>query len=91
MKHSLFPRLDPYGQNPMNKTIESKIVEALQKKALELRPIIEDRPSFVKDNIYVYEIALLQTALRKALNDNTDAILEEIYRLTSEAWTAANL
>ena len=81
--------LDPYEQNPMNKIIENKVIEAVQRKALELQPIIEERPTLVKDNIY--EIALLQTALRHALNNNTDTILEEIGLLTLKAWGDANL
>ena len=82
-----------YGQNPMSKIIENKIIEALQKKASEFQPIIMDKPSFFRDHIDVYEIVLLQTALLSALNEDedADAVLKEIYRLTSKAWMDVGL
>lgn len=82
-----------YGQNPMSKIIENKIIEALQKKASEFQPIIMDKPSFFRDHIDVYEIVLLQTALLSALDEDEDAnaVLKEIYRLTSKAWEDISL
>ena len=77
----------------MSKIIENKIIEALQKKASEFQPIIMDKPSFFRDHIDVYEIVLLQTALLSALNEDedADAVLKEIYRLTSKAWMDVGL
>ena len=73
------------GKYPMKKTIKKRIIDALRKTALEFRPTIKKKPSFVKNNLY--EIALLQTALQEAFNDDTDAdtIFEEIGRLTLNA------
>jgi len=83
----------------MSKIIENKIIEALQKKASEFQPIIMDKPSFFRDHIDVYEIVLLQTALLSALDEDEDedededanAVLKEIYRLTSKAWEDISL
>ena len=52
-----------------------------------------DKPSFFRDHIDVYEIVLLQTALLSALNEDedADAVLKEIYRLTSKAWMDVGL
>jgi len=81
------------GKYPMSKIIENKIIEALQKKASEFQPIIMDKPSFFRDHIDVYEIVLLQTALLSALDEDEDAnaVLKEIYRLTSKAWEDISL
>ena len=54
-----------------------------------------DKPSFFRDHIDVYEIVLLQTALLSALDEDEDedanAVLKEIYRLTSKAWEDISL
>ena len=77
----------------MSKIIENKIIEALQKKASEFQQIIMNKPSFFRDHIDVYEIVLLQTALLSALDEDEDAnaVLKEIYRLTSKAWEDISL